>query len=79
MSRFKFIILLVFLPVCVVFAQEKTLSKEEAVIKALENNYGIEIAKNQVDIADNNASLLILLLSFRVNLMKMVAIGVILK
>ncbi|HDZ05005.1 hypothetical protein LCGC14_0080660 [marine sediment metagenome] len=58
MSRFKFIILLVFLPVCVVFAQEKTLSKEEAVIKALENNYGIEIAKNQMDIADNNASLL---------------------
>ncbi|MFX0558530.1 TolC family protein [Maribacter sp. CXY002] len=39
-------------------AQEDLLSKEEAVAKALENNFGIEIAKNQVDIAENNASML---------------------
>ncbi|TDT43759.1 outer membrane protein TolC [Maribacter spongiicola] len=58
MSKVRFIILLVFLPVCAIFAQEKTLSKEEAVIKALENNYGIEIAKGQVNIAENNASIL---------------------
>ena len=58
MSKVKFIILLVFLPVCAIFAQEKTLSKEEAVVKALESNYGIEIAKGQVDIAENNASIL---------------------
>ncbi|MDO6473459.1 TolC family protein [Maribacter sp. 1_MG-2023] len=56
--RLKFIILLVFLPVCVMFAQEKTLSKEEAVVKVLESNFGIEIAERQVDIAENNASLL---------------------
>ncbi|WP_405412807.1 TolC family protein [Maribacter sp. Asnod1-A12] len=58
MSRLKLITLLVFLPVCVIFAQEKTLSKEEAIVRALENNFGIEIAKNEVDIADNNASIL---------------------
>lgn len=41
-----------------VLAQENLLSKEEAVAKALENNFGIEIAKNQIDIAENNASIL---------------------
>tara|TARA_R110002051_G_scaffold4043_1_gene21397 strand:- start:36246 stop:37583 length:1338 start_codon:yes stop_codon:yes gene_type:complete len=49
---------LLFFPVCGIFAQEATLSKEVAVVKVLENNYGIEIAKNQVDIAENNASML---------------------
>ena len=38
------------------FAQE-TLTKEEAVNLALENNYGILIAKNNVKIAENNASI----------------------
>ncbi|UMB54491.1 TolC family protein [Lutibacter sp. A64] len=38
------------------FAQEK-LTKEDAVNLALENNYGILIAKNNVKIAENNASL----------------------
>ena len=38
------------------FAQEK-LTKEEAVNIALENNYGILIAKNNVKIAENNASI----------------------
>ena len=58
MIRLRFIQLLILFPLSIVFAQEKTLSKEEAVVLALENNYGIEIAKNQVDIADNNASVL---------------------
>ena len=40
------------------FAQENLLSKEEAVKLALENNFGIKIAENQVAIADNNQSLL---------------------
>lgn len=39
-------------------AQEKLLSKDEVVQLALENNFGIKVAKNQVEIADNNASLL---------------------
>ncbi|MBT8297386.1 MAG: TolC family protein [Maribacter sp.] len=40
------------------FGQETALSKEEAVALVLENNFGIEVAKNQVEIADNNQSLL---------------------
>ncbi len=40
------------------YAQEKLLSKQEAVTLALENNFGIKVAKNQVEIADNNQSLL---------------------
>ena len=39
-------------------AQGTTLTKEEAVSLALENNFGIEIAKNQVEIAENNKSML---------------------
>ncbi|MBU2948801.1 TolC family protein [Zobellia uliginosa] len=39
-------------------AQEKRLSKEEAVRMALENNFGIKVAGNQVKIADNNQGLL---------------------
>ncbi|WP_411028836.1 TolC family protein [Spongiimicrobium sp. 3-5] len=39
-------------------AQEKLLSKEEAVNLALESNFGIKVAKNQVLIADNNQGIL---------------------
>ncbi|NJB71931.1 outer membrane protein TolC [Saonia flava] len=39
-------------------AQEKLLSKEEAVALTLENNYGINVAKNFVEIAENNKSVL---------------------
>jgi outer membrane protein TolC len=39
-------------------AQEQLLSKEEAVNIALENNFGIQVAKNQVEIAENNKSIL---------------------
>lgn len=58
MIRLRFVHLLFLFPIYTIVAQEKTLSKEEAVIRALENNYGIEIAKNQVEIAENNASVL---------------------
>ncbi len=39
-------------------AQEKMLSKEDAIALALENNYGINVAKNQVEVAKNNKSVL---------------------
>ena len=39
-------------------AQEKLISKEDVVRLALKKNFDIKIAKNQVEIADNNASLL---------------------
>ncbi len=39
-------------------AQENLLSKENAVEIALENNFGIAVAKNQVEIAKNNKSVL---------------------
>ncbi|MEO9891846.1 TolC family protein [Aurantibacter sp.] len=39
-------------------AQENLLSKEEAVNLALENNFGIMVAKNQVAIAENNKGVL---------------------
>tara|TARA_R110000868_G_scaffold252529_2_gene509176 strand:- start:3777 stop:5141 length:1365 start_codon:yes stop_codon:yes gene_type:complete len=39
-------------------AQEKLLSKDAAVSLALDNNFGIKVAKNQVAIADNNAGIL---------------------
>lgn len=57
MTNFRLTFFLLLSSVLVV-AQENLLSKEEAVAKALENNFGIEIAKNQVDIAENNASVL---------------------
>lgn len=40
------------------FSQEQVLSKKEAVALALENNFGIKVAKNQVAIADNNQGIL---------------------
>ena len=39
-------------------AQEKLLSKEAAVALALEHNFGIEVARNQVEIAENNQGIL---------------------
>ena len=35
---------------------QKILTKEEAVQQALDHNYGIQIAKNNVEVAENNAS-----------------------
>ncbi len=40
------------------FSQEQVLSKKAAVALALENNFGIKVAKNQVAIADNNQGIL---------------------
>ena len=39
-------------------AQESLLSKQEAVTFALENNFGIKVARNQVEIAKNNKGIL---------------------
>ncbi len=39
-------------------AQEEMLSKEEAATLALENNFGIKVARNQVEIAENNKGVL---------------------
>ena len=40
-----------------VAAQDALLSREEAIEKALENNFGIKVARNRVDIAENNKSI----------------------
>ncbi|TMM52119.1 TolC family protein [Maribacter algarum] len=39
-------------------AQDKLLAKQDAVRLALENNFGIKVARNQVEIAKNNKSVL---------------------
>ncbi|MFV8225087.1 TolC family protein [Christiangramia aquimixticola] len=39
-------------------AQEEVLTKEEVIERALEENFGIKLAKNQVEIAENNQSIL---------------------
>ncbi|MBT8316018.1 MAG: TolC family protein [Lutibacter sp.] len=51
------ILLLFLLSISTSFAQE-TLSKKNAIDIALENNYGIKIAENNVKIAENNSSIL---------------------
>ena len=52
------ILLLFFLGGSQLVAQETILSKQEAVAQALENNFGIQVARNQIAIADNNQSIL---------------------
>ncbi|CAM4142238.1 TolC family protein [Zobellia nedashkovskayae] len=55
----QFIAAFIFLFITVgISAQEKRLSKEEAVRLTLENNFGIKVAGNQVKIADNNQGVL---------------------
>ncbi|WP_372792180.1 TolC family protein [Lutibacter sp.] len=56
MSYKNIVLIAVFLSFSVSQAQE-LLSKENAIKLALENNYGIKIAKNKVKIAENNASI----------------------
>jgi outer membrane protein len=58
MMKLKLLVIIFLLPFTVLMAQDKLLSKEEAVIKALENNFGIQVARNQVEIAENNSGLL---------------------
>ena len=52
------ILILFFSFSCCLQSQEKLLSKEAAVSLALENNFGIKVAKNQVEIAANNKGIL---------------------
>ena len=56
MSYKNIVLTAVFLSFSVSQAQE-LLSKENAIKLALENNYGIKIAKNKIKIAENNASI----------------------
>jgi outer membrane protein TolC len=48
----------ILMPLCMVMAQKQLLTKEDAVRLALEHNFGIKVAKNQVEIAKNNQSVL---------------------
>ncbi|MEA1785511.1 TolC family protein [Arenibacter sp. GZD96] len=41
-----------------IYGQETMLTKQEAVNLALENNFGIKVAKNELEIADNNQGIL---------------------
>jgi outer membrane protein TolC len=54
-SHFLYIILFV---VSNLWGQPKTITPNEAVSLALENNYGIKLATNQIEVAKNNASIL---------------------
>jgi outer membrane protein TolC len=59
-SGYKFILSLLFLgscsyPVC---AQETVLTKQEALKQALQSNYGIRLSENEVEIAENDQSIL---------------------
>ncbi len=56
MRRIPVLHLFFFMGLSSLFAQEKLLSKQEAFTLALENNFGIEVAKNQAEIAKNNQS-----------------------
>ncbi len=55
-SRIIFILGILF--VSVAWSQEPLLTKEEAISRALEENFGIRLARNDVEIADNNQSIL---------------------
>ncbi|PTX41626.1 outer membrane protein TolC [Christiangramia gaetbulicola] len=48
---------LLFFSTCSIWSQEQILTKEEVISRALEENFGIKLAKNQVEIADNNQSI----------------------
>ena len=54
----KGILLGIVLVVSNVIAQQQILTPTEAVSLALENNYGIKLANNQLEVAKNNASIL---------------------
>ncbi len=57
--KYRSIILMILLVVSnVLLAQQKTISPNEAVSLALENNYGIKLANNQIEVAKNNVSIL---------------------
>ena len=54
----KIFLLSIVLVVSNVIAQQQILTPTEAVSLALENNYGIKLANNQLEVAKNNASIL---------------------
>ena len=56
--KYRSILFIIVLVVTNAIAQQKTLTPNEAVSLALENNYGIKLANNQIDIAKNNVSIL---------------------
>jgi len=58
MKSIKQIIIVLGVLCCVNLQAQNVLTKEEAVSKALENNYGVQIAKNDVAVAENNTSIL---------------------
>jgi len=58
MIKLRLFAIFILMPVTALMAQDEILSKEEAVLKALENNFGIQVAINQVEIAENNSSML---------------------
>lgn len=58
MIRLHLAVLLFLVSFTTVISQEDYLSKQEAVVKVLENNFGIKVARNQVKVAENNQSVL---------------------
>ncbi|MFS4468526.1 TolC family protein [Maribacter sp. 2210JD10-5] len=58
MIRLRIITTLLLFPFLSLVAQENILTKEEAIAKVLENNFGIKVARNQVKIAENNKGIL---------------------
>jgi len=54
----RMILLCVFLIVSRIFSQEQIITPNEAVSLALEHNYGIKLANNQLEVAKNNANIL---------------------
>lgn len=56
--NFKYIILAISFTFLSQIEAQKVLSTQEAISLALENNYGIKMANNTVEIADNNANIL---------------------
>lgn len=57
-STLKLLYSLLFLIGCQVGAAQSILSKQEAVSQMLANNFGVQIAANDVEVADNNQGLL---------------------
>lgn len=51
-------VIVLFLLCCISVQAQEVLTKEQAVAVALENNYGVKIAENAVEVAENNTSIL---------------------
>jgi outer membrane protein len=56
--KYRSILLIIVFVVSNVFGQQKTITPNDAVSLALENNYGIKLANNQLKVAENNTSIL---------------------